>query len=76
MPQIASFDGIELYMYFRDHAPPHVHAFYGDDEALVVVADGALFAGQLPARRLALVRAYIAPRRDELLNLWETFGGG
>lgn len=25
-------------MYYRDHAPPHFHGFYGDDEALIEIA--------------------------------------
>jgi len=76
MPQIASFDGIDLYMYFRDHAPPHVHAFYGDDEALVVIADGSVYAGKLPARRLVLVQDHVASRVEELLTRWTAYGGG
>jgi Domain of unknown function (DUF4160) len=26
MPRISQFYGIAIYMYYRDHAPPHVHA--------------------------------------------------
>lgn len=34
MPRIAYFYGVAIYMYYRDHAPPHFHAIYGDDEAI------------------------------------------
>lgn len=34
MPTICQFDGIDVVMYFRDHAPPHFHAFCGENEAL------------------------------------------
>jgi hypothetical protein len=30
----------------------------------------------LPARRLELVRAYVEEHRDELLRLWDDYGGG
>lgn len=76
MPQLASFDGIDICTYFRDHAPPHVHAFYGDDEALVVVADGSVYAGALPTRKLVLVQEYVAANVEELLARWATYGGG
>ena len=39
MPRISEFFGILIYMYFEDHAPPHFHAFYGKDEALISIAD-------------------------------------
>lgn len=76
MPQLASFDGIEIYMYFRDHAPPHVHAFHGDDEVLVVIRDGSVYAGSLPANKLGQVRGYVAANIPELLARWATYGGG
>ncbi len=35
MPELARFFGIIVYMNWRDHNPPHVHACYGEHEALV-----------------------------------------
>ncbi len=76
MPQLASFDGIDIYMYFKDHAPPHVHAFHGDDEVLVVIRDGSVYAGSLPGRKVELVRDYVAANTQELMARWATYGGG
>lgn len=76
MPKLASVDGIDIYMYFKDHAPPHVHAFYGDDEVLVVVRDGSVYAGAIPTSKLVLVRQYVADNVDTLLARWDTYGGG
>lgn len=76
MPRLASFDGVDIYMYFKDHAPPHVHAFYGDDEALFVIADGSVYAGSLPGHKLGLVRDYVAANEQELLARWAAYGGG
>jgi len=70
MPRIAEFDGIRLYLYFRDHNPPHVHALYGEYEALIVIADGALLSGELPKKQVAAVRRYLASNRDEVTRLW------
>jgi hypothetical protein len=32
VPRLSYFYGIAIYMYYRDHAPPHFHAIYGSDE--------------------------------------------
>ena len=45
MPQLASIDGVDIYTYFRDHAPPHVHAFHAEDEVLVAMEDGSSCGG-------------------------------
>jgi hypothetical protein len=76
MPKLASLEGVDIYMYFKDHAPPHVHALYGDDEVLVVIRDGSVYAGFLQPRKLALVAAYVAANADELLARWASCGGG
>lgn len=76
MPKLITLAGVDIYMYFRDHAPPHVHAFLGDDEVLVVVSDGTVYAGSLPPSKLALVRQYVAAEVDELLARWDAYGGG
>jgi len=56
MPRISQFYGIAVYMYYRDHAPPHFHAIYGEYEAEVEIASAALLEGKLPRRAKALVR--------------------
>lgn len=63
-------------MYFRDHAPPHVHAFYGDDEAAVTIREGAVMAGSLAAAKVAVVREYVLAHVEELLERWRNHGGG
>jgi hypothetical protein len=39
-------------MYFADHAPPHFHAEYGSEEALIDIRTLAVFAGKLPPRAM------------------------
>ena len=76
MPRLASFHGIDVYMYYKDHAPPHVHAFYGDEEALLLISTGAVYTGSLPARQLARAQEYVLANTAELLMKWAEFGGG
>lgn len=59
-------------MYWNDHAPPHFHAIYGDDEALIRIDDGTVFAGALPRTALRLVQEWAELRRAELIANWET----
>lgn len=35
MPEISLFSGIVIKMFFDDHNPPHFHAEYGRDLALI-----------------------------------------
>ena len=71
MPEISRFFGIVIRMYFRDHNPPHFHAFYGDDMALIDIASSSVIAGKLPPRALGLVLEWVAIHRSELMDDWE-----
>ncbi len=35
MPEICRFFGIVIKMYWEDHNPPHFHAFYAGEQALI-----------------------------------------
>ena len=39
MPEISRFYGIVIKMFFDDHGPPHLHAYYGDSEAFLFSAE-------------------------------------
>jgi hypothetical protein len=71
VPRLAAFYGIVIYMYWRDHGPPHFHAEYGDHQALLAIDDGRVFAGSLPPRALRLVRDWHQLHTDELRLAWE-----
>ncbi|MHB1266144.1 MAG: DUF4160 domain-containing protein [Acidithiobacillus ferriphilus] len=43
MPEISRFYGIVLAMFWRDHLPPHFHAYYAGHEAEIGL-DGTLLA--------------------------------
>jgi hypothetical protein len=58
MPTISEFFGILILMYYSDHAPPHFHARYGDDEALIQISPLGVLKGRLPQRALSLVMEY------------------
>lgn len=61
-------------MFWNDHHPPHFHAFYGDEEALVDIASLSLFAGHLAPRALGLVMEWATPHQRDLLGNWRRAG--
>lgn len=71
MPRISEFYGILIEMFFVDHAPPHFHARYAGEEALIEIRTGEVFAGEIPGRALRLVREWLELHRDELLANWD-----
>lgn len=58
-------------MYARDHAPPHFHAFYGEDEALIEIETGAILSGKLPPTARRLVAEWATANRDALHTKWQ-----
>jgi hypothetical protein len=69
MPEISRFLGIIIAMYYRDHAPPHFHAIYGEFEVTVEIGSGTV-NGQMPRRALAHVQEWRELHRQELLDTW------
>lgn len=70
MPEICRFYGIIIKMYFDDHNPPHFHAEYGSDQALMDINNLAIIAGQLPPRALGLVAEWASLHQEELKACW------
>lgn len=71
MPRLSEFYGIVIYMYWKDHAPPHFHAIYSGEEALVRIDDGKFIEGRLPRTARKLVLEWREQHVDELLANWE-----
>ena len=76
MPRLSEFYGIVIYMYYKDHAPPHVHAFYGGQEAVFEIATGVVSAGSLPRRARSLVEAWLVQNQTHLMIDWNLATSG
>ena len=63
-----------MMMYLRDkeHNPPHIHAFYGNDAASVLISNGELYDGSFPNKELHLVKEFVLQYKNELLEMWNT----
>jgi hypothetical protein len=71
MSRISAFFGISIYMYYREHMPPHFHAIYAEHEAEVELNGLTLLSGSLPPRVRGLVVEWAAMHKDELRQVWE-----
>jgi hypothetical protein len=74
MPEISRFFGILIKMFFDDHNPPHFHAEYGGDVALIGILNLSVFSGRLPPRAMGLVIEWATIHQQELLNDWDRAG--
>ena len=75
MPTISRFFGIVIRMYYDEHGPPHLHAYYGDDNAAVSIDSLKVLKGRLPRRALAMVLEWASEHRAELRANWEAAEG-
>ena len=70
MPEISRFFGIVIGMFYRDHAPPHFHARYGEFEITVGIEDGVV-KGEFPRRALRHVMEWSELHERELRDNWD-----
>ncbi len=69
MPIISTFFGIIIRMYFDDHEPPHFHAEYQGESAIIGL-DGSVIVGELPRTAKRLVKDWAHIRQQELIANW------
>lgn len=72
MPELSRFYGIVIKMIFNDddkHHKPHVHVYYGENEASVAL-DGEVLEGRLPVKQYRMVVGWMAIHEDELYEAW------
>jgi len=71
MPEISRFFGIIIKMFFDEHNPPHFHAEYGGDVALIDIHNLSVFSGRLPPRVIGLVIEWATVHQPELFVDWD-----
>ena len=70
MPEISRFFGIIIAMFYVDRDPPHFHARYGDQKAIVGIEPSVVLQGVLTPRVLGMVMEWAALHQSELLENW------
>ena len=71
MPEVSRFYGIVIRMFFREHGPPHFHAEYSGQQAVVGIEDLAVLEGRLPPRALGIVKEWASLHQEELRTAWD-----
>ena len=74
MPTISYFYGITIVMYlkYKEHNPPHIHAITQDFDAPFLLSNGELMEGYFPPKAKALVKEFIQLHQNELEEMWES----
>ena len=70
MPVISRFFGIVIYLYWKDHSPPHFHAKYQGQEIIMEIKSGKV-EGHLSKRALKMINEWRKKHSSELLEDWK-----
>ena len=70
MPVLSRFFGVIIFMYWRDHAPPHFHAKYADQEVIIEIESGKV-DGDMSKKALGFIQEWRQLHIDELLADWK-----
>lgn len=70
MPELCRFDGIIVRMYGDDHNPPHFHAVYKNNDALITIDPIALNEGSIDRKALRKVLEWASQHQSELHENW------
>jgi Domain of unknown function (DUF4160) len=76
MPTIALVFGVRIIIYPKDHLPPHLHARFADEEAMISIVTGDVLEGSLPRAKLRAVQEWLATRREQVAYVWREIRDG
>ncbi|MCQ2796629.1 MAG: DUF4160 domain-containing protein [Bacilli bacterium] len=73
-PTISQFYGIRVVMFLKqkEHNPPHIYAYYGNDQAKFLINNGEVMEGDFPKQGRKLMKEFIIKYKKELIEMWET----
>ncbi len=71
MPCVKRIDSISIYVYSRDHNPPHFHAQYAEFEELIIIETLETYAGELPKKQRKKVINWAEDNQDYLMDAWD-----
>jgi len=76
VPEISYFYGIRITIHWNEHRPPHFHAHYSGNEALININTLEVYQGSLPPHALRLVTEWAALHQAELIEDWNLAEAG
>ena len=63
-------------MYYKDHAPLHLHAIYGEHETIVDIRNIRIHEGSLPRRAKTMVLEWATEHNEALMKNWDLARAG
>ena len=73
MAILSMFYGIVISMFYGDnkrHKLPHIHAQYQDFEAVFSIPNGEIISGNMPVKKIQLIKAWIILHEEDLMANW------
>ena len=70
MPNIDIVNGVKMNVYANDHVPPHIHALYGEHEALIDIQIIHTIKGFLPKKQLTIALGFVQQNQQALLSIF------
>jgi len=64
------FRSIVIYIFYDEHNPPHFHAEYSGNKAIITINEG-IVKGTMPKRALKLIFEWMEKNQGKLLENWE-----
>tara|TARA_B100001971_G_scaffold129103_1_gene119063 strand:- start:112059 stop:112355 length:297 start_codon:yes stop_codon:yes gene_type:complete len=76
LPTISIFFGIIIKIYYREHNPPHIHAFYQGFEAVFSIKKAQKVTGKFPIKADKIVSEWISKHQVGLMENWNLMQEG
>lgn len=70
MPCIKRIGSIKIYIYARDHNPPHFHAIYAEFEELIEIKSLNSYSGSIPKTPRKKVIVWATESQVYLMKKW------
>jgi hypothetical protein len=71
MPTFFVINGVKIDLYFNDHPPPHFHAIYAEDEALIEIETLEVHRGSLPKPQHKKIIKWAKENQIPLQEIWD-----
>lgn len=71
MACVKIIDSIKIYIYKRDHNPPHFHVIIAEYEELIIISDLSTYSGYIPRTYKKKVIAWARKSQEFLMKNWD-----
>jgi len=73
MACIKTIDSIKIFIYPRDHNPPHFHAIYAEYEMMIEIKTLTRLLGELPKKQNKKVLEWANANQDFIYKKWKQY---